>query len=227
MRFAVFSVTVLLSTAPAALAGQLEIGLYGGMNESSHTYAELSDGIVTEGGYFKWEGNSFEMPIYYGAKATYWLDTMPWGFGIDFTHAKAYADLDQLGGPGNYTTLEFTDGLNLVTANAYYRHDWDSGLRVYGGGGAGVAIPHVEVTTTANTVVGETETFGYQLTGPAFQAVVGGSYEFADNWRVFAEYKLSYAVVDADLDGGGSFSTDFTSHHVLAGLSYAFDAGDW
>ena len=74
-------------------------------------------------------------------------------------------------------------------------------------------------------MVGATETFEYQITGPAFQGIVGASYQLFDNVRVFGEYKLSYSVNEAQLNGGGTFSTNFTSHHVLAGISYSFDAG--
>lgn len=227
MRFQSIVAAALLTSVCGAIAGELEVGVYGGMNESAHTYGELSNGVATQGGYFEWNGLSFEWPTYYGAKVTYWPESLAnWGFGVDFTHAKAYADLGLLGAPGNYTVLEFTDGLNLLTANAFYKHDWDNGLRAYAGAGVGVSIPHVEITTTPATVVGATETLGYQLTGPAAQVVLGASYEFAENWRLFGEYKLSYAVVNAQLSGGaGTFSTSFTSHHVLAGVSYAFDAG--
>lgn len=220
---------LLLLTSTAAFAGELEVSVYGGMNESSHTHGELSNGTSVQGGYFKWEGRSFEPSIYYGARLTYWPESFAsWGLALDFTHAKAYADLSQLGAPGNYTRLEFTHGLNLLTANALYKHDWENGLRAYVGAGAGVSIPHVEITTTGNTIVGPTETSEYQLTGPAFQALAGASYEFAEDWRVFGEYKLSYSVNTARLAGGaGTFSTNFTSHHVLGGISYSFDAGDF
>jgi lipid A oxidase len=229
MRGFVLVPAAVLALAGSVAAGELEVGLYGGMNESSHTYGELSNGTDTQGEFFEWEGRSFEGPIYYGARLIYWPDSFEnWGFGVDFTHAKAYADLDELGAPGNFTRLEFTDGLNLLTANVLYKHEWDSGLRLYGGAGLGVNIPHVEIDTTAATVVGPSETFEYQVAGAAVQGVVGASYEFAEDWRVFGEYKLSYASVDADLAGGaGSFSTDFTSHHVLAGISFSFDAGDF
>ncbi|HTM77983.1 MAG TPA: outer membrane beta-barrel protein [Devosia sp.] len=224
----VFGVGLLcLPLAAGTVADELEVSLYGGMNESSHTYGELSNGTNVQGGYFKWDGLSFNAPIYYGARVAYWPKSLAnWGFALDFTHAKAYADLDQLGAGDSYSVLEFTDGLNLLTANALYKHDWDNGLRAYGGLGAGISLPHVEVTTKASTVVGASTTFEYQVTGPALQALAGASYEFADNWRVFGEYKLSHTINEARLTGGvGTFSTNITSHHLLAGISYAFDAG--
>jgi lipid A oxidase len=219
---------VLLPLAAAATAGELEIGVYGGLNESHDSTGVLSDGVVEQSADVSWEGQSFMAPIYYGARLTYWLDSVPdIGLGLDFTHAKVYADLDGEGVDGNYDRLEFTDGLNLLTANLFYKKDFSDAFRAYVGVGAGVSIPHVEVDTTAATVVGETSTFEYQLTGPAFQGIVGASYELVDNWRLFGEYKLSYSVNEARLNGGGTFSTDIVSHHVLAGISYSFDAGSY
>jgi lipid A oxidase len=37
-----------------------------------------------------WEANPFDMPVYWGARGTYWLESN-WGFGLEYTHAKAYA----------------------------------------------------------------------------------------------------------------------------------------
>ena len=220
------AVLALLPLSALAQGGELEIGVYGGLNESFDSEGILSDGVVEQSADIDWAGHSFTAPIYYGARLTYWLDTMPdWGFGLDYTHAKVYADLDGAGVDGNYDRLEFTDGLNLVTANLFYKKDFSDAFRAYVGVGAGVSVPHVEVNTTGATVVGETDTFEYQLTGPAFQGIVGASYELVDNWRVFGEYKLSYSVNEARLDGGGTFSTNITSQHVLAGISYSFDAG--
>lgn len=219
---------ILCISMPAlSAAGELELGLYGGMNENFDSYGELSNGTNVDGRDFSWRGLSFEAPIYYGVRLTFWPDSIAnWGFAIDYTHAKAYADLTQPGVSDSYSVLEFTDGLNLLTANALYKHDWDNGLRAYGGLGVGVSIPHVEVTTKPSTVVGASETFEYQVAGPAVQAIAGGSYEFADNWRLFSEYKLSYTANETQLAGGvGTFSTNITSQHLLAGISYSFDAG--
>jgi lipid A oxidase len=207
-----------------AFAGELEFGAYGGFNESSHTRGYLSYGVTTQSNDFDWEGRSFEAPIYYGLRVTYWPDSLvDWGFGVDFTHAKAYANFSEPAAANNYSVLEFTHGLNLLTANAFRKFEFGGGLRAYAGLGAGISIPHVEITTLPGSLAGATTTSQYQITGPAAQAIVGASYEFAPNWRLFGEYKLSYSINRAELNGGGTFSTNFTTHHLLAGLSYSFD----
>jgi lipid A oxidase len=226
IRFvAAFALAGLVPVLPT-VGGELEVGVYGGINQSQDSEGTLSNGTDSQSATIDWSGKSFVPPIYYGARVTYWPDSIAnWGFGVDFTHAKVYADLDGEGVAGNYNRLEFTDGMNLLTANAFYKTEIGGGLRAYAGGGVGVSIPHVEVETTDDTVVGKSNTFEYQLAGPAFQAIAGASYEFAPNWRLFGEYKLSYAVNEAQLDGGGTFSANVTTQHVLAGISYSFDAG--
>ena len=49
-------------------------------------------------------------------------------------------------------------------------------LTPYVGGGLGLAIPHVEVTNRTS------ETFGYQVTGPAATWIAGASYLINDKW---------------------------------------------
>lgn len=212
-----------------AQAGELEIGLYGGFNESAHSHGILSDGTVSQDNVVGWKGLSTTNPIYWGARLIYWPESVSdWGFGLDYTHAKAYADLVGSGIEHTYSVLEFTDGLNLLSANAFRKWDFDSGLRTYVGAGVGLSIPHVEVTTLPGSIAGSTKTFEYQVAGGVVQALAGVSYEFADNWRLFGEYKLSYTWNNAALtDSDFTFQTNLVSHHVLAGLSYSFPAGDW
>ncbi|RUT31208.1 lipid A oxidase [Arsenicitalea aurantiaca] len=220
------ALATLLLQAPLAGAQEIEFGIYGGLNESAHSKAILSNGTDELVDYVTWEGKSFEASYYYGVKVTYWPEAMAdWGFGIDFTHAKAYADLADSGMDLDYSVLEFTDGLNQLTLNAFRKFEFGNGLRAYGGFGAGISIPHVEITTTAaNPVVANSETFEFQVTGGVVQAVAGASYEFVEDWRVFGEYKLAYSWNEAQLAGNaGTFSTNLVTHHVLGGVSYSFD----
>ena len=136
---------------------------------------------------------------------------------FDYTHAKAYADLDFATDP-TYQHLEFTDGNNLAMINLMYRFDPVMGGRVvpFVGIGGGIAIPHVEVTTAVS------KTFEYQFAGGAAQVVAGLEYKLNDAWSVFAEGKLSYSHLDTDLTGGGSFKTYLWSPQLAIGLSYRF-----
>ena len=210
------------SAAPAQ--AEVQIQVYGGVNGNFDSDVQVRrPGLPSANGTYDvgWDGKSFEMPPYWGARAIYWLESNPnWGVAVEFTHAKAYAKLN--GALGNtFTKLEFTDGNNIVTGNVLYRFaPWQMhNIRPYAGFGLGIAIPHVEVELAGDT---GPRTFEYQVTGLAAQALVGLEMPFGPNWSGFAEVKMSYTHINADLDGGGYVKTDIWSPHFALGLSYRF-----
>lgn len=163
-----------------------------------------------------WDGNSFEMPPYYGVRGTWWRsDTF--GVALEFTHLKAYmpeGDMKSLG----FDRFELTDGHNMLTVNAMRRWPqlWGSATP-YVGAGLGIAVPHVDVETT-----GGSKTYGYQYTGPAVRLLAGVSYPINDRYSVFGEYQFTYSSNEADLDGGGSFETDLKTNALNIGVSFKF-----
>ena len=217
-HFIVFSLFSVLSFA-GAQAGKFEVGVYGGVGETFDSDVSLSQsGTNITHKDVEWDGDSFGPAPYWGARLTYWPETMPnWGFMLDYTHAKMKADLYGAVG-ATYNRLEFTDGLNLVTGNLVYKYDYSDTLRPYAGVGVGLAVPHVEVERT-----GQPRTFEYQVTGVAAQLLAGAEYQINENFAVFGEYKISYADIDADLTGGGSLETEGWTNHFVLGLSYKFD----
>ena len=206
---------------PAAAAAEFQISVYGGANTVMDNEATLDFGGASTEFDIDWEGDSFEMPPYWGLRGTYWLDGFGrpnWGVGVDFTHAKAIADLDDPAVGGTFDRLEFTNGINSVTLNGLYRAPLNGRFTLYAGAGAGVSVPHVEVRTIAPA----SETIEYQATGPVVQALAGVDVGIWRGLSAFGEYKASYSWNDADLDGGGSFETDMLVHHFALGLSYSF-----
>ncbi len=204
-----------LVAAPAA--AEVELSFYTGIQEAPHSRVEGTDpgGVGPFSFLATWEGRSFEAPPYYGFRATYWREN-GFGYGLDFNHAKVYADDATLLANG-FSRLEFTDGLNILTVNAWYR--WQnpkSNWTPYVGGGVGIAFPHVDVETAGGT------TFGYQLTGPAVQVVAGIKYNFNERWGVFGEYKGTYSMNEADLDNGGTLSSDIVTNALNIGVSFSF-----
>ena len=205
-----------LATARPALA-EIQLSFYLGTQEAAHSRVSGDDpgGVGAFSFLATWEGRSFEMPPYYGVRAIWWRNENL-GFGFEINHAKVYAS-DATRAASGFSVLEMTDGLNIVTANVMYR--WPSEARrwtPYVGAGAGVAIPHVEVTSTGGSV------FEYQLTGPAVALIAGVSYELTDRWALFGEYKGTYSQNKMDLGSGGTMETDIVTNAVNLGVSWSF-----
>ncbi len=207
----------LLALLPAAASAEVSLSFYGGWQESPHSGVTVVPGDTVDGADVTagWEGRSFEAPPYYGLRATWWRGP-ELGWGVDFTHAKVYADQETLDATG-YDVLEFSDGINILTVNVYRRwQDAWGDFTPYVGGGIGVSIPHVELTDNGS------ETFGYQVTGPAVRGLAGASYPIADNWDLFGEYMFTYSQNEAELDDGGTLNTDIITNALNVGVSFNF-----
>jgi lipid A oxidase len=217
MRRLVLAAAILTGLAAPA-AAETELSFYLGVQTLPHSRisGDQPGGLGPFNALIGWDGKSFEMPPYYGARATWWRsDTL--GFGVEFTHTKAYAPTGDLAGTG-FTAMEFTDGHNIVTANVMKRwpDQWGS-VTPYVGGGIGLAIPHVD----ANHVSGS-DTYGFQVTGPAARLTAGATYPINDRFSVFGEYQFTYSVNEGDFDGGGSFETDIKTNALNVGISLNF-----
>ncbi len=224
-------------TGPAA--AEFQFGTYMGWNgsaDSNVTYRNGSTDFTLKD--VPWLGLSFVGDggaPYYGLRGTYWFDSNPhWGVMLDYTHAKVRADPNAVvtatgttSGTVSvgavYQTLEFTDGLNLLTLNAMYRLDPIGRFQPYFGLGAGLSVPHTEVLLQGQAA--SQKTFEYQLDGWSAQALAGVQVPVWRNVSLFGEYKLSYATVDsAPLVDGGRLSTDILTQHLLAGMTISFGA---
>lgn len=207
--------TALGAMIAAPALAESELSFYTGAQTAPHSRVEGNNAGTPFSFLATWEGRSGEAPPYYGFRYTRWTsDNL--GFGVDFNHAKVYADDATLATNG-FTNLEFTDGLNILTANVFYRWQQpDRAWTPYVGAGLGVAIPHVDV------LIGGNRTFEYQLTGPAAMVAAGVKYDFNDRWGMFGEYKGTYSVNEAELSGGGSLSTNIVTNALNIGVSFSF-----
>ncbi|SFD89841.1 outer membrane protein [Roseivivax sediminis] len=205
-----------LAAAPAA-AQDYEFSLYSGWQTAPHS--RIRGEYPGTGADFDeligWEGRSFEMPPYYGLRGTWWRNEQL-GFGLEFTHTKVYAPEDEREDAG-FDSLEFTDGLNILTANAMYRwpDQWGT-FTPYVGGGLGLSLPHVDVDTP------DSDTYELQIGGPAMRLTAGASYDLTERVSVFGEYQFTYSSNDVDLDDGGSLETDIKTNAVNFGLTLKF-----
>lgn len=213
--------TLLAAIATSASAqGEREISFYLGAQSAPHSGVSGNDPSAGGVGPFSftagWEGRSFEAPVQYGIRATWWQPSNL-GFGVELNHTKVYADAATLAANPGFSRLELSDGLNIITANVlkrWPRDDWR--FTPYAGFGLGVAVPHVDVQT------GGSRTFGYELTGPAAMIVGGVSYRINDRWSVFGEYKGTYSSNKASLTGGGTLNSDIITNALNFGASLNF-----
>ena len=191
----------------------------------------------------QWDDKSFESPIFYGARIGYWFNDIPnWGVSIDYTHLKNYlVDSDSVNVSGtqngqpvsgvqpinNYIDyFNMSHGLNTITFNGHYRW-FPTGQRdntllgrmqLYTGLGAGFSIPHTEA------VINGVTTHEYQAgAGPVINGMLGVNYDIYSFISGFAEYKLTYADVEADLKGGGTINTETVNHQLIFGIAAHFD----
>ena len=205
---------IALLAVPATAPAEVQLSFYGGVQSAQSSDISIRDPLIGDDDFsVDWEGRSFEAPIYYGIRATRW-QSPEFGYGLDFTHTKVYPVEDTL--PAGYDVLEMTDGLNTLTVNAYRRWDAVGEVTPYIGGGIGLALPHVELTN------GASETFGYQITGPAATWIAGASMPINDQWSVFGEYKGTYSSNTADLESGGTLEADVVTNAVNVGVSFNF-----
>lgn len=202
---------VILATPAAA---ELEVSFYMGSQSSPHSVVSGALGTET----VKWEGRSFDPPPYYGLRGVYWRDS-GWGYGVELTHAKAYAsDADRIA--LGVDRFEFSDGHNIITANIHRRWEgqwWNGRLTPFVTAGVGVAVPHVDIRPT-----GGAHTFGYQLTGPAARLGAGVSMAITETVSAYTEYQFTYSDNTVDLDSGGTLETRLFTNAINFGVSYSF-----
>lgn len=199
---------------------EVQVSVYGGGNTNFDSKVKTNRGAVSDSRTVSWDGKPFSMPPYWGVRGTYWFDRQnPWGVAIDYTHQKAYADINFAADPV-YEHLEFTDGNNIVTVNAMYRFQRaENPWSFYVGGGPGIAIPSFEVELDG---LPSSKTHEYEITGFAAEALSGVQYKFTDHIAGFAEAKLSYTQNNGEINEGGTVKTSIWSPHAALGLSYSF-----
>ncbi|MCP5085624.1 MAG: phosphatase PAP2 family protein [Rhodobacteraceae bacterium] len=214
-----FVVLAAALVAATTARSEVELAFYSGVQTAPHSTVSGTDPLGAGAFSFGagWDGRSFELPPYYGLRAIWWRDENL-GFSVDFAHSKVYADGATLAASG-FPVLEFTDGLNVLIFGVNYRwpEQWGR-FTPYVSGGLGVAIPHVEVQTTAAAPT----TLNFQLAGPSAAISAGVSYSLNERWALFGEYRGTYSKISADLTGGGTLKTDIITNSLNLGVSFKF-----
>ncbi len=222
LKCAVCVVALLGSPASA----EMELSLYMGVQSvQDSTGSGFLPGGRPFSHKFNWKGKPLDNPYYYGGRAIWWTQQNI-GFGLEGTHAKAYASATDLIAIGA-RSFELSDGHNIVTANIMKR--WpgvfsNKNFTPYVGAGAGVAIPHVDVSLNSGPI----RTFGYENTGMALRGIAGMKYEINERWSLFSEYQITWSDNDITVDPTnfgelpGKVSADIVTHAVNFGVSLSF-----
>lgn len=180
-----------------------------------------------------YEGEGWDHPVYYGYRASRFFTNKPHlGVELEFTHAKAIADISQTvsidGTNAALSTvmqrLELSHGLNFALANVVFRRPLaQSGpahrLLLIGRAGGGVTIPHVE------TVFEGVRKNGYQYGGPAWQVGGGIEYRIIAGLLAVADLRLTTAyervLIGPNGAQGPHLSGPFMTGHFDLGLAYS------
>ena len=201
-----FTTGMVSALMPLASMAEIALGFYSGTVYTRNSDVRLSQPGGTDLTFnnVSWDDESFEEPIFWGLRLTWWLENSPeWGLALEFAHPKMIAKLDEevqvsgmrAGAPVNtaeplsntFSHFEFTDGYNLLTFSGIHRwgreHKKRYSFMPYPGAGAGLAIPYVETT------IAGVDTREYQVTGLALQALVGAEFFLSKPFSLFVEYK--------------------------------------
>lgn len=189
------------------------VGGYGGVTHTHPSTVTIKNGDQTDmsASDFSWIGRPFKAPIYYGLRGLTWAPDSRLGTMIDFTHAKAIANADDIatfsgkrdGQPvapkgkvsEMFRHLEFSHGHNIVTLNGLLSLlPSGSRIRPYLGLGAGVSLPHSEVGFRNE----KARTYEYQFAGFVGHACAGLEIPLG-RISLFFEYKFTYAPYNIPL----------------------------
>ena len=222
-RYSLLILAILLAGFPSVAIAEISVEVYGGFQTAPHSVLQGKyKGMNVEEEFvpFKfsagWNGKSFSMPPYYGIRITNWNSADGWG--LDFTHSKAYADKSTLE-KTNFELLQFTDGLNNLTLHQQKKLNLvNNKFLTYYGYGIGIIVPHVEFQVQEAMP----RNYGYQYGGPTV-ALNGGIRLLINEKRfVFAEYKFTASWLDVNLKGGGNLQTRILTNALNLGLGFEF-----
>lgn len=228
------SCLIVAASAAGQKGGEWKIQLYGGKSDSRNSFIHLEqpgkNTSITFNG-VNYDDNSFQQPIYYGARVLYFPNSIPWlGFGVDFFHFKVYSDPDgtvravgtEKGVPINRTQrlgdsiqrFDISHGVNYLCFTVLARTEWVNGRLIpYVGIGMGPTILHPE-----STIDGESYQ-KYEWDVPSWQGLIGAEYFFQRNASVFFEYKYTNQSFNVKV-AGGTARTRVSTDHWVFGVSW-------
>jgi hypothetical protein len=228
-----------------AQAAQAEtfFSAYLGHSRTQSSDLEISQASTDSDAVFEsvqWDANSFEGPLYYGARLTHYLETRPqWGMALDFVHYKIYArtaDPVRVRGRWNgaptdevapmqtrVQSYSISHGVNFLSALGLYRGAWIESatyprgrLQPYLGIGPVYYVIHPE------NRVNDLSTAGYETSGWGWQALAGLRYALTTRIDLFGELKNDHGTAKTSVAGDGRSATSLDTLHAVVGVGFTF-----
>lgn len=187
----------------------------------------------------RWDDEAGQFPPIYNFRAVYWpKEGDGFGYGFEFVHLKFIADPDQVvnvsgtlsGNPYNQTeplgnTLQrwtITNGLNMFHAVGVARKHFsrsegfpEGRASVYGGLGAGFAMPH-----PVTQFLGGPNRGGYEYGGFSWHILGGLQYRLTPKLGLCLECKHSVYDAKVDMAGGAKGEARLKSTSLWIGTTW-------
>ena len=226
-------VTVLVgSVRPASADWTFGAFLGGARTHSSSLTLHLpAESTVLTLSPVSYDGESFELPLYYGYRVAYFPKSRWVGIEGELIHLKVVADtsrptrvVETRAGVTVAETLPLSSvidrfaishGVNLLLVNAVVRRSIAAAPRwtVVGRMGAGASVPHPEST------IGGLSYEAHEWGAMSLQGAVGIEMRARARVSVTGEYKLTRSVQDVAIAAGRA-ETPLVTHHFTVGLSF-------
>jgi hypothetical protein len=238
-------IRLVLAGLVLAQAAQAEtiFSAYFGHSSTQSSDLEISQAATDSDAVFEgvhWDANSFEDPLYYGARLTHYLETrQDWGIALDFVHYKIYArTADSIRVRGRWNgaptdevapmqarvqSYSISHGVNFLGALGLYRGarlesaPYPRGrLQPYLGIGPVYYIIHPE--NRVNDMFAE----GYETSGWGWQALAGLRFALTTHIDLFGEAKYDHGRAMTSVAGEGRSETSLDTLHAVVGVGFTF-----
>lgn len=235
-----FSILVMPAAICSQQGGVWKIQAYGGKSSARDSFINLSQPGKNTNLTFSgvdYGDQSFTNPIYYGFRVLYFPNSVRWlGLGIDFIHAKVYANPNSIvrvtgsenGVPVDRTQrlgdsiqrFSISHGVNYLAFTLMARCEtmktdaYPNGRLIpYIGIGFGPTLLHPEST------IDEDNFQHYEWDKPTYQFLAGLEYFIVPEASVFIEYKYTNESFEVDVVEGTA-RTRVSMDHIVFGLSW-------
>lgn len=220
---------------PGETGGFVVAAYIGGAHTSSSALTVVQPSLGTNLTFenVRLESRSFDPPLYYGIRGSYFLPQIPrFGIEAELIHLKVFSNAQQrvrITGVRQGTAINaelplgdivqqysISHGVNLLLFNAAVRHAVGRGRLILSArAGVGPTLPHTE-----SRIEGQGQE-QYEVGRVAWQAAAGAEVRLWKGLFAFGEYKFTRTRQNGKVFSGTAESL-LRTHHGVLGLSYHF-----